>query len=81
MFKKPPYSERFEKWISDNKKSRAPSLRQGTDMRYPNMKLKPGTPAAHRQIRLMLLPSGPDMVHGRRLHGTRFSALLIRTAK
>lgn len=33
--------------------------------------LLPGVPAAHRLIRLMLLPSGPDMVHGRKLHGTR----------
>ena len=33
--------------------------------------LLPGVPAAHRLIRLMLLPSRPDMVHGRKLHGTR----------
>ena len=35
-----------------------------------------GKPAAHRLLRLMLLPSGPDMVHRRRLHRTRRSTLL-----
>ena len=38
--------------------------------------LRPGFPAAHRRIRLMLLPSGPDMIHGPQLHRTRPSTLL-----
>lgn len=41
--------------------------------------LLPGVPAAHRLIRLMLLPSRPDMVHRRRLHGTRQSTPLTGT--
>lgn len=48
----------------------APVLQQRT-AHGKGMKLLPGVPAAHRLIRLMLLPSGPDMVHGRKLHGTR----------
>lgn len=39
-------------------------------------RLLPGKPAAHRLLRLMLLPSGPDMVHRCRLHRTRRSTLL-----
>ena len=35
--------------------------------------LLPGMPAAHLRFRLMLLPSGPDMVHSGKLHGTRGS--------
>ncbi len=31
----------------------------------------PGTPAAHARHRLRLLPSGPDLVHGATLRGTR----------
>ena len=30
-----------------------------------------GFPAAHPAIRLVLLPSGPDTIHGATLHGTR----------
>ncbi len=37
----------------------------------PPPRLRSGKPAAHRRFRLMLLPSGSDMVHRRRLHGTR----------
>ena len=45
-------------------KNRAPVLRRRDHTRYSDMKLKSGWPAAHQQTRLMLLPSGPDMVHG-----------------
>lgn len=38
-----------------------------------NWQLKLGSPAAHRKFRLMLLPSGPDMVHGNLLHRTQLS--------
>lgn len=44
-----------------------------------NVKLRPCVPAAHRIFRLMLLPSGPDMVHGTRLHRAQPSALDNRT--
>ena len=38
-------------------------------------RLGAGIPAAHREIRLMLLGPPPDMVHGARLRGTHPSTL------
>ena len=36
--------------------------------------LRPGNPAAHPTCRLMLLPSGPDMIHRGESHETRTSS-------
>ena len=47
--------------------------------RHSGRWLLPGRPAAHWLFCLMLLPSRPDMVHRRQLHGTRQSTLLIDT--
>ncbi len=47
-------------------------------IRYPDSRLRDGSPAAHRKIRLMLLDSSPDMVHGILLRRTGSSTLLIR---
>ena len=43
-----------------------------TYTRYPCSQLGNGDPAAHGKIRLMLLGSPPDMVHGIPLRGTGF---------
>ena len=45
--------------------------------RHSNRWLQPGFLAAHDIFCLMLLPSGPDMVHRLPLHKTRPSTLLI----
>ena len=45
--------------------------------RYPYSRLKIGSPAAHLAIRLVLLGSPPDTVHGTGLRGTDLSSLLI----
>jgi len=44
----------------------------------PCRKLKIGNPAAHEKIRLMLLGSPPDMVHGISLRKTDLSTPLTR---
>lgn len=41
--------------------------------RYPDSKLKPSLPAAHKVVHLPLLPPGPDGVHESLLRRTRFS--------
>jgi len=46
-------------------------------IRYPDSLLGNGNPAAHGKIRLMLLGSPPDMVHGFPLRGTDSSSPLI----
>ena len=43
--------------------------------RYSCRQLRLGNPAAHVRDHLMLLPSGPDMVHGRPLRRTQPSTL------
>ena len=43
--------------------------------RYSCRQLGLGDPAAHEKIHLMLLPSGPDMVHGFPLRRTQTSTL------
>ena len=43
--------------------------------RYSCRQLGLGDPAAHERVHLMLLPSGPDMVHGFPLRGTQTSTL------
>ena len=43
--------------------------------RYSCRQLGLGDPAAHEKVHLMLLPSGPDMVHGFPLRGTQTSTL------
>ncbi len=43
--------------------------------RYSCRWLDLGDPAAHEKFHLMLLPSGPDMVHGFPLRGTQMSTL------
>ena len=43
--------------------------------RYSCRQLSLGCPAAHEMIHLMLLPSGPDMVHGFPLRRTQTSTL------
>ena len=45
--------------------------------RYPNSQLRHGALAAHEAIRLMLLGSPPDMVHGTSLRETESSTPLI----
>lgn len=45
--------------------------------RYLNSRLRSGSPAAHAHIRLVLLGSPPDTVHGWALRGTDPSSLLI----
>ena len=46
--------------------------------RYPCRWLDLGDPAAHEKFHLMLLPSGPDMVHGFPLRRTQTSTLRAR---
>lgn len=46
--------------------------------RYPCRWLDLGDPAAHGMFHLMLLPSGPDMVHGIPLRRTQMSTLRAR---
>ncbi|CEG21162.1 hypothetical protein BN1080_00055 [Planococcus massiliensis] len=46
--------------------------------RYPCRWLDLGNPAAHEKFHLMLLPSGPDMVHGFPLRRTQTSTLRAR---
>jgi len=45
----------------------------GAHIRVLNINLKTGNLTAHWQIRLMLLGSPPDMVHGRQSRKTRLS--------
>ena len=47
-------------------------------IRYPGSQLRNGTLAAHAAIRLMLLGSPPDMVHGTTLRKTKSSTSLSR---
>ncbi len=47
--------------------------------RFPDSQLRIGLLAAHGQIRLMLLGSPPDMIHGSPLRETDPSTPLIRT--
>ena len=46
--------------------------------RYSCRWLDLGDPAAHENVHLMLLPSGPDMVHGFALRRTQMSTLRAR---
>ena len=46
--------------------------------RYSCRQLGLGDPAAHERVHLMLLPSGPDMVHGFPLRRTQTSTLRAR---
>ena len=41
--------------------------------------LAPGDFAAHAKIRLLLLPSGPDKIHGMTSHETRWSSIRRQT--
>ena len=50
-------------------------------IRYPNSQLRHGALAAHEAIRLMLLGSPPDMVHGTSLRETESSTPLIRVRR
>ena len=50
-------------------KSRTP-LNRTHHKRYRSRQLNLGYPTAHMRIHLMLLPSGPDMIHGFILHRT-----------
>ena len=49
--------------------------------RYYDSRLEPGSLAAHRKHRLMLLGSPPDMVHGFLLRETGSSSLLIEVRR
>ena len=62
----------------DNDKAAHPPLDNTLHGRFSVRWLLPGSPAAHPLVCLMLLPSGPDMVHSGWLHGTRVSILLNR---
>ena len=46
--------------------------------RYPDSRLRSGNPAAQIAVRLVLLGSPPDTVHGATLRGTDPSSLLFR---
>ena len=46
--------------------------------RYLDSRLKNSNPAAHAAVRLVLLGSPPDTVHGAALRGTGLSSLLIQ---
>ena len=46
-------------------------------VRYPGSRLRSGAPTAHETVRLVLLGSPPDTVHGAALRGTDPSSLLI----
>lgn len=45
--------------------------------RYQSRQLNLGYPTAHMRIHLMLLPSGPDMIHGFILHRTEIFKHLV----
>jgi len=45
--------------------------------RYSKHQLNSGSPTAHRISHLMLLPSGPDMIHDVLLHRTGISTPVI----
>ena len=49
--------------------------------RYPGSRLRSGTPAAQLTVRLVLLGSPPDTVHGATLRGTDPSSLLTRVRR
>ena len=49
--------------------------------RYPGSRLRSGSPTAHEAIRLVLLGSPPDTVHGAPLRGTDPSSLLTRVRR
>src|SRR5215208_5036752 len=50
---------------------RAPRRRRNRTRRTSGRRLRSGYPGAHEVTRLVLLPSGPDTVHGAPLPGTR----------
>ena len=54
---------------------RAPLDRAKCNKRYSMQQLNPGDPTAHKVTYLMLLPSGPDMVHKALLRRTGTSTL------
>ena len=49
--------------------------------RYPGSRLRSGNPAAQIAVRLVLLGSPPDTVHGAALRGTGLSSLLIQVRR
>src|SRR5436190_15770202 len=49
---------------------RAPTSENGLPGVSAELRLRPGSPAAHGEDRLRLLPSGPDLVHGTPSRGT-----------
>ena len=51
------------------------------NIRFPRSQLRNGNLAAHAQIRLMLLGSPPDMVHGSALRKTVSSTPLSRSRR
>lgn len=67
----------YAKSIFNKEKAVHPSIDRKFPIGILKSKLESDIPAAHRLIRLMLLPSGSDMVHGSRLHGTRLSTPLV----
>ena len=50
-------------------------------VRYPGSRLRSGNPAAQIAVRLVLLGSPPDTVHGAALRGTDPSSLLTRVRR
>jgi hypothetical protein len=56
---------------ADLLKCRAPRRRRNRTRRTSGRRLRSGYPGAHEVTRLVLLPSGPDTVHGAPLPGTR----------